>query len=192
MYRIFSISTDVIAASVILLPILFFYHKIAFHNVRKIFAYAIFTLYLAGMSSLVGFPNIMGIKIVFSFNFVPFSGMLSDFTNSCLNVLLFVPLGVLLPCLWREYRTMRRTVLFGLVTSLGIEISQIFTFRATDVNDLITNVAGTAIGYLVGNTIIKKIPQLDRLGTKDSELYLLCGTVITAMFFIQPFISSLL
>lgn len=43
------------------------------------------------------------------------------------------------------------TVGLGLMTSLGIEILQIFTFRATDINDVITNVAGYNDRYLIGN-----------------------------------------
>ncbi len=71
----------------------------------------------------------------------------------------------------------------GLMTSLGIEILQIFTFRATDINDLITNAAGTLAGYLIGRVMIKMIPQLDRLNCRRSELYLLYGTVGAVMFF---------
>lgn len=192
MYRIFSTGIEVTAASTILMPILFLYHRITFHNIKKTAAYLIFSFYLTAICFLVGFPNIVGIKIVWSYNFVPLHGMLSDITNSYLNVLLFVPLGIFIPCLWRKYRSMMKTVGLGLLTSLGIEISQIFTFRATDIDDLITNVTGTMIGYLIGRVIIKMIPQLDRLDCKESELYLLYGTVGVFMFFFQPFILLLL
>ncbi|RHC44484.1 VanZ family protein [Hungatella hathewayi] len=80
----------------------------------------------------------------------------------------------------------------GLMTSLGIEILQIFTFRATDINDVITNVAGTMIGYLIGKLIINRFPQLNWLGCKERELYLLYVTVGVVMFFSQPFIQSVL
>ena len=140
----------------------------------------------------MGFPNITGMRIVFSHNFIPLRGMLTDITNSYLNILLFVPLGIFAPCLWRDYRSMMKTVRLGVLTSLVIEISQIFTIRATDINDVITNAAGTMIGYLTGRLIIKRIPQLDRLGCKEHELYLLYATVGVVMFFFQPFIQSVL
>lgn len=139
----------------------------------------------------MGFPNIAGMRIVLSHNFIPLRGMLTDITNSYLNVLLFIPLGIFVPCLWPEYRSMMKTVGLGLMTSLGIEILQIFTFRATDINDLITNAAGTLAGYLIGRVMIKMIPQLDRLNCRRSELYLLYGTVGAVMFFFQPFIFLL-
>ena len=192
MDRILITSKEVTAASIILVPILFLYHKIFFHNIKKTAAYILFSLYLAAICFLVGFPNIAGLRIVLSHNFIPLRGMLTDITNSYLNVLLFIPLGIFVPCLWPEYRSMMKTVGLGLMTSLGIEILQIFTFRATDINDVITNVAGTMIGYLIGRLIIKRFPQLNWLGCKERELYLLYATVVVVMFFSQPFIQFVL
>ena len=191
MYRIYSTGIETAAASTILIPILFLYQIFIFHNIKKTAAYFIFMLYLTAMCFLVGFPSVAGIKIAWSYNFIPLYGMLTDITNSCLNVLLFIPLGIFVPCLWPEYRSMMKTVGLGLMTSLGIEILQIFTFRATDINDLITNAAGTLAGYLIGRVMIKMIPQLDRLNCRRSELYLLYGTVGAVMFFFQPFIFLL-
>ena len=192
MYRIYSTGIETAAASAILIPILFLYHIFIFHNIKKTAAYILFSLYLAAICFLVGFPNITGMRIVFSHNFIPLRGMLTDITNSYLNVLLFIPLGIFVPCLWPEYRSMMKTVGLGLMTSLGIEILQIFTFRATDINDVITNVAGTMIGYLIGKLIINRFPQLNWLGCKERELYLLYVTVGVVMFFSQPFIQSVL
>lgn len=190
MYRIYSTGIETAAASAILIPILFLYQIFIFHNIKKTAAYIIFILYLTAMCLLVGFPCVTGIKIGWSYNFIPLYGMLNDITNSYLNVLLFIPLGIFVPCLWPEYRSMMKTVGLGLMTSLGIEILQIFTFRATDINDVITNVAGTMIGYLIGKLIINRFPQLNWLGCKERELYLLYVTVGVVMFFSQPFIQS--
>ena len=192
MYRIYSTGIETAAASAILIPILFLYQIFIFHNIKKTAAYIIFILYLTAMCFLVGFPSVTGIKIGWSYNFIPFYGMLNDITNSYLNILLFIPLGIFVPCLWPEYRSMMKTVGLGLMTSLGIEILQIFTFRATDINDVITNVAGTMIGYLIGRLIIKRFPQLNWLGCKERELYLLYATVVVVMFFSQPFIQFVL
>ena len=192
MYRIYSTGIETAAASTILIPILFLYQIFIFHNIKKTASYVIFTLYLTAMCFLVGFPSAAGIKIGWSYNFIPLYGMLTDITNSYLNILLFIPLGISVPCLWPDYRSMMKTVGLGLMTSLGIEILQIFTFRATDINDVITNVAGTMIGYLIGRLIIKRFPQLNWLGCKERELYLLYVTVGVVMFFSQPFIQSVL
>ena len=127
MYRIYSTGIETAAASAILIPILFLYQIFIFHNIKKTAAYILFSVYLAAICFLVGFPNIAGMRIVLSHNFIPLRGMLTDITNSYLNVLLFIPLGIFVPCLWPEYRSMMKTVGLGLMTSLGIEILQIFT-----------------------------------------------------------------
>ena len=90
MYRIYSTGIETAAASAILIPILFLYHIFIFHNIKKTAAYILFSLYLAAICFLVGFPNIAGMRIVLSHNFIPLRGMLTDITNSYLNVLLFI------------------------------------------------------------------------------------------------------
>ena len=65
-----------------------------------------------------------------------------------LNALLFVPLGMLLPLLWKDCRRWYRTAGAGFLLSLLIELSQLCNFRATDVDDLIMNALGTVLGWL--------------------------------------------
>ncbi len=64
------------------------------------------------------------------------------------NVALFIPSGIVLPLLCRRVNTFGRTVAAGAGLSLGIEIVQLaFPVRASDVDDLICNVLGCAVGY---------------------------------------------
>ena len=65
MHRLVSMSIEVAAASVVLIPILLLYQKLIFHNVIKTFVYIIVTLYLTAMCSLVGFPYITAACCVF-------------------------------------------------------------------------------------------------------------------------------
>lgn len=64
-----------------------------------------------------------------------------------LNVIMFLPLGMLLPALWPSSNKLHYTLLYGFGLSLLIEISQLFNRRVSDVNDLIMNVLGAVIGY---------------------------------------------
>lgn len=70
------------------------------------------------------------------------------------NVLLFVPLGFLLPRLFAGCRRFSRTAIAGLVASVGIELVQFVllvtntSHRKVDVDDVILNVAGACLGYL--------------------------------------------
>ena len=75
--------------------------------------------------------------------------MINDFSNACLNVLLFVPFGFFLPVLWKEFRNAKKVFIAGFAMTSFIEIAQIFTGRTTDINDIITNIAVTLIGYLI-------------------------------------------
>ena len=70
--------------------------------------YMIFGFYLAVVLALVGFPNIIMLQMEFTVNLIPFIYMLSDLANACLNVLLFVPFGFILPMLWKEFRSIKK------------------------------------------------------------------------------------
>ena len=87
---------------------------------------------------------------------------------------------------------MKDTALMGLLTSCVIEISQIFTFRTTDINDLITNTVGTIIGYYIAQYLTGKFTKHTVSDSKDRAFYIICISVGLIMFLLQPFISSLL
>ena len=96
---------------------------------------------------------------------------------------------------WAALRTVYRFrrllpgILFGCGLSLTIELLQILTYRATDVNDLITNVFGTAIGLLLVRPITGRyLPT----GKTCAEVYALCGLSFGVMFFLHPFLSPMI
>ncbi|MDQ0115616.1 VanZ family protein [Paenibacillus harenae] len=72
------------------------------------------------------------------------------FFNLFGNVLLFIPLGFLLPILFAKARRFSTTIVWSMLASLAIELTQ-FGARlgSFDVDDLILNVLGGAIGYAV-------------------------------------------
>ena len=71
------------------------------------------------------------------------------------NLAVFVPLGMLLPLVFGR-RSLALVLVAGLVVSLAIELGQLalsialgFAFRSADVDDVIVNVCGAALGYLL-------------------------------------------
>ncbi len=71
-----------------------------------------------------------------------------EWRNLILNILLFVPLGFLLPFWASRFRKFYWTVGAGLLTTLAIELIQLATGRGVfEADDLINNTLGTAIGY---------------------------------------------
>ena len=72
------------------------------------------------------------------------------FKQIFLNVLLFVPFGALLPMLSKHFRNPITTVIVGFMFSSTIEIMQYITGRGlTEVDDIITNTIGTAVGMII-------------------------------------------
>lgn len=66
------------------------------------------------------------------------------------NILLFVPLGFLLPCLARRVRSFLRILLTTAVLLLLLESLQLFTLLGSfDIDDIILNLLGVAFGYLI-------------------------------------------
>ena len=149
MGRFYGAVIETLAAAVFLVPVFLIGGRRLFRAGQKIGLYALFGLYLAAMLALVEFTNLMTLNIDLAVNIIPFLDMLPNFKNACLNVLLFIPFGIFLPALWSGFRSLRRTVLTGLAVSGVIELAQFFTFRTTDINDLITNTLGAALGFCI-------------------------------------------
>lgn len=194
MYFLLSNLLELLAAAVFLIPIHFLLHISVFHNGRKALCYCMFSLYLAAVYFLTGLPNITYVRFELNLNWIPFMGMAEDLKNSILNVLLFLPLGFALPLLCQTFRSGRKTVLFGLVLSLTVEVMQMFTFRATDINDLLTNTLGAALGYFAAALLMKRVPSVGAWEeeNRSAELYLVCGITMLVMFLAQPFVLSVI
>lgn len=68
--------------------------------------------------------------------------------NTVGNILIFVPLGVLLPILSKKYSTFSKVFVSGFKITFTIEILQFFLqIGQFDIDDIILNTLGTIIGY---------------------------------------------
>lgn len=66
------------------------------------------------------------------------------------NVVMFVPLGFFLPSIFSEFRGFFATFFFSLLLIALVEVVQYFTMLgACDIDDLILNMMGICIGYLL-------------------------------------------
>lgn len=84
------------------------------------------------------------------------------------NVVMFVPLGVLLPAAFPKMRSFARTTFSLALFSFGIEFTQYFTGRSADIDDLMLNTLGAALGYLIFFVLSKLVrkKQLRRTGQR--------------------------
>ena len=189
MQRFCSIAIHAAFASVALIPLFSLMNQRIRCRHRSTW-YCILAIYLSAVFAVAGLPTVGYIRFAPNINLEPFAYMFSDFTNSFLNVLLFVPLGILLPLLWDRFKNPFRTTLFGLLLSVGIEVLQLFTYRATDINDLITNTLGTLIGWIIGRIAVCFLHIPGGPGRKR-DIYQIIAIAFGVMFFLQPAIETL-
>jgi len=191
MQRVFAMCLEAGIGALFLIPLFWLLNRFYFRNPNRAAVCLVFSLYLAAVDAVVGLPSLLHFRFEQNINLKPFQYMFSDYKNSLLNVLLFVPLGLGLTTLWKRYRSFLRTVLFGFGFSLTIELLQLFTRRATDVNDLMTNTLGAALGWCLGRMILRCFPSL-RPSWKTGELFITFAGAFAVMFLIQPIPAALL
>jgi len=80
-----------------------------------------------------------------------------SFSNLFGNILIFVPVGILLPLVHRASQKIGVSLLNALLLIIGIEVFQLFSnFGAFDVDDIILNGLGVLIGSCVYRLGISK------------------------------------
>ena len=185
MQRLFSMCLEAGIASLFLIPAFWSLNRFYFRNANRAAVCLVFSLYLAAVDAVAGLPCLLRFRFDRNLNLKPFAYLFSDFESSFLNVLLFIPLGLFLTVLWKRYRSFLRTILFGFGFSLAIELLQMFTRRATDVNDLMTNTLGAALGWCLGRMILRCFPSL-RPSWKTGEVFVTFAVTFAVLFFLQP------
>ena len=191
MYRLFIAGLDSAVASVLIIPAVLILNRICFHSWKKTFFYTILSVYLAGVYLVVGLPNVTYVRLEANINQIPFLDLFSNLSATLLNIVLFLPLGLLSVILWKPFQKVKYNLTLGFFITLSIEILQLFTFRATDVNDLITNTFGCLIGWFLGSKLAKRWPGVCCNGTRN-ETILVFSTVLGIMFFIHPFLAPMI
>lgn len=80
------------------------------------------------------------------------------------NTLLFIPTGIVLPVVYQKLNSFGKVAAAGACISLCIEILQLpFASRASDIDDILLNTLGVAIGYGL-YALVKKIIMTVRTG----------------------------
>ena len=119
-------------------------------------------------------------KLQEEINLIPFRDGIS--LSMILNVVMFMPLGFLLPLLWKEYQSLVRTAIIGFCFSCGIEFCQLFNRRVSDVDDLLMNTLGAILGWLIWIafsriTHLKYGRRNQGFGGKEGAVYLALSLV---------------
>lgn len=113
--------------------------------------YLIFVLYMFLLFELVTSTDFES----YSNNFIPFKEIMRYkytsnlfYKNVLGNVLLFVPFGYFVNNILKNKKIII-SILITLITSLSIEIIQMKIGRSFDIDDIILNVCGGIVGYLI-------------------------------------------
>ena len=149
-------------------------------NYKREILYLIFICYIVGLFNLVLVPrnfwDIIWYNIFYNFNENPFAGIF-DFSYNFIptiykiiigeytldswgkamivgNFLMFIPMGIMLPLVFKNINKKNIFVIAILITLL-IEILQPIVGRSFDIDDIIMNFIGSIIGYLAVTIFIK-------------------------------------
>ena len=136
-----------------------FYKKWKEKGRDVLFINTIMYIYLSFVLFFTLMPITVSLPFIFNhpydpMNLVPFIDVLKgrgDFIRQVgLNIIMTIPFGFLMPLVKKEIRPLK-VVFYTFLLSLGIELLQplINGFRSADITDLITNVIGGSIGYVV-------------------------------------------
>lgn len=109
--------------------------------------YLYLTFSVAGIGSIWDIGHYDRIIRLEEINLIPFQS--EGIMTYVLNIIMFLPLGFLIPLIWKQYRNPLKILLIGFCFSLSIEICQLFNRRNTDIDDLMMNTLGAVVGYFI-------------------------------------------
>ena len=118
------------------------------------YIYLSFVLYFTLMPIITSLPFIFNHPYT-PMNLVPFIDVTfgrGDFARQIgLNIIMTIPFGFLMPLVKKGNTSLLKIVFYTFLLSLGIELLQplINGTRSSDITDLITNVLGGIIGYII-------------------------------------------
>ena len=116
---------------------------------------------------LLGIINIVPIKETINTFMHSETGMRNSLRNLIGNILVFMPLGFFMPLLFDKFNNLKKVLKVGCLSSLAIELSQLFVgSNVCDIDDVIYNTLGALAGFIcykTFETIIKKVNLKNKL-----------------------------
>lgn len=143
-------------------------------------AYIYMVLEVVGIGSIWDIGKYDTVFRADEINLIPFHS--DGFSTYALNVLLFIPLGFLLPIIWSKFRKIGNVIIVGAGFSFAIEVCQLFNHRSTDIDDLLMNTLGVLAGYCIWLAFsklfnINKISRCEKLSDYEAETCLALAVI---------------
>ena len=99
------------------------------------------------------------------------------------NIAVFIPFGLYLQVLLKN-KAFGKSLLIVIVTSISIEIIQfVFKVGVADIDDVILNVCGGAIGIIGYKVLLKLFDEVSKTKTAITLISLVIGTPIMVIYF---------
>ena len=123
--------------------------------------------YMYREHGFLGIINIVPIKETINTFMHSETGMRNSLRNVIGNILVFMPLGFFIPLLFDKFNNLKKVLKVGCLSSLAIELSQLFVgSNVCDIDDVIYNTLGALAGFIcykTFETIIKKVNLKNKL-----------------------------
>lgn len=195
--RFLGIGMDCLSSMLILTPVTLVLLKMSGRRLGSLHT-VLLLLYLcvlAGIYSVTGIPDVTDCRFDLSLNLIPMIDLANSPAQYLFNILMFLPVGFLLPLLWDDYRDWKQVMGFCCFLTVFIEVTQVFTFRTTDIDDLITNLLGAGAGYLLSSRMAAcfhlRIPfNIDNDYEEAHGQWVYLFVFALMQFFVQPYWSA--
>lgn len=114
------------------------------------------TIFIGGINFNLNYHliNIIPFKFMVGTYEIGYRAMMSQVIS---NMVMFIPIGLLLPIVFKKCREFKFTALYVFLFAFSIEFIQYFIERSCDVDDIIMNFLGGVVGYGIYVTFRKFI-----------------------------------
>lgn len=198
-YMLLGIMGTVIAIGIFLIGYFLFYKKLMKGskkiNINKLGLWSIFLIYMIIVLMATIGDRSEGYESINLYLFSSYKEAYNSFSigqwrNIILNILMFVPIGFMMPLLIKKCETWYITYLVGILITLFIETLQLITKRGIfEIDDIINNSLGCAIGYGIIMTFIylfkRKSTNQKALRTMTYHIPLIVTIISFSLIFIN-------
>ncbi len=107
-----------------------------------------------------------------------------------LNIIMFVPLGFLLPIVFKKLRSWHGILIVSLAFTVATELFQLITYRGTDIDDVIANTVGGLCGFALYLIVVGLVNIIRRKSIDVSKYKLkLSGGVVLLVLVTGVFVG---
>lgn len=195
MIWLLSLGIALISLLIILIPAFLLYPAVCHGKIKspRSAMLLLFSLWVLMLFFMTGMPTLDFHTLDFNCNIIPFRGLIDAPIQYGFNVLIFLPIGCFPSLLWAPFSKWKNILWLGFGLSLLIETAQLFTFRTTDIDDLIANTLGTAFGFFVAKGLgsLMQIEVTADQYRSQKEIWFMLATILTVILF-QPLLSRVL